>query len=113
VWEASSTSIKILSTTSLNHLPCDNQPKCSASISSVRCGWWTKQEHMKSTMYWWWNGCTLPLLEVAVCTVCEKWFLWVGCNMASKTWFQWVYVLECMWSRVEVWRFSLDFLPDV
>jgi hypothetical protein len=111
---SSSTSINWGSTMSLKHLPCDNQPNCGASTSIVRCRWWMKQEWAKRTMLSWWNGLTLPLLEVVVCVVCEKWFLRVGCNVASRTSYQWVYLLEFKWSSVEVvWRFSLEFLPDV
>ena len=70
------------STRSFKHLPCDNQPKCVADISRMRWLCWTNKERTKSTMYWWWNGLTLPLLEVAVCTLCKKWFLKVGCDVA-------------------------------
>jgi hypothetical protein len=81
------------STRSFKHLPCDNQPNCVADISRMRWVWWMNKEQTKSTMHWWWNGLTLSLSEVAVCTVCRKWFLKVGCNVAPKTSLRLVHVL--------------------
>jgi hypothetical protein len=45
----------------------------------VRCRWWTKQEQAKRTMLSCWNGLTLPLSEVAMCSL---WKVNVGCSVA-------------------------------